>query len=172
MAQNKIKPPNSPLGAKMWCTGEADGLGNVAGMLTICTDVQSIRTTRKWLRTQAKTVERYQWRPREHNLHVGCKIATAKMETCRVERAVTYEPQNTPFEDLDTRVLGRGIEVLLHTEDEIKYTQRAYVEVDLFYYSLLVMIAEGMRPRSWSVAVNNVFVNRLLHPTAAGYLAR
>ena len=81
MAQNKIKPPNSPLGAKMWCTDEADGLGNVAGMLTVRTDVQSIKMTRKWLKTRAKKVERYQWRPREHDLPVGCKIATTKMQT-------------------------------------------------------------------------------------------
>ena len=26
--QNKVKLPNSPTGAKIWCTGEVDGLGN------------------------------------------------------------------------------------------------------------------------------------------------
>lgn len=37
--------PNSPIGAKILCTGETDGLGSVAGTpLNVRMDVQSIET--------------------------------------------------------------------------------------------------------------------------------
>ena len=36
--------PNSPIGAKILCIGETDGLGNIAGTLNVRMDMQSIET--------------------------------------------------------------------------------------------------------------------------------
>ena len=48
------KPPNSPVGTKIWRIGEADGSWNRADGTTIRTDVQSVEMDRKQLKMRAE----------------------------------------------------------------------------------------------------------------------
>ena len=54
IAQNKQKPPNSPVDMKIWYIGKVDGLVNVVDMLAVHTDVESIEDDLKMAKNARK----------------------------------------------------------------------------------------------------------------------
>ena len=53
---NKLKPPNSPIGAKTWCRGKADSSGDHADASTIRIGVQSIATDARTAKNASRNV--------------------------------------------------------------------------------------------------------------------
>ena len=60
MAQSKVKPPNSPIGANIWRIGKVDGLENVADTSTVRTDVKSVENNSKKPRNTSKNIHKCQ----------------------------------------------------------------------------------------------------------------
>ena len=71
---NKLKPPNSPIGAESWCRDKTDGLGNVADASTTCTDVQNDRNGARMTAKTHKAVRKSSKKPKMPNSPIGPKI--------------------------------------------------------------------------------------------------
>ena len=71
---NKLKTPNSPIGAESWCRDETDGLGNVADASITRTGMQSDRNdTRRTAKTH-ETVSKTPIKSGLPNSPIGAKI--------------------------------------------------------------------------------------------------
>ena len=71
---NKLKTPNSPIGAKSWCRNETDGLGNVADASTTRRGMQSDRNGARRTAKTHETVSKTPIKPESSNSPVGTKF--------------------------------------------------------------------------------------------------
>ena len=76
--QNKAKPLNSPVGTKIWCIGETNGLRNHTDGSTVRTDIQSVEDNMKTAKIASKSVRTRQVGPRRPNSPTGLEIETSK----------------------------------------------------------------------------------------------
>ena len=136
VSKTPIKPesPNSPVGMKIRCIGEADGWGTHADGSTVCRDTRRAGTDAKTAENASKNVKMCQVRPRRPNSPCRIEIETAKRPEQWKHISDNgnngYAPRNAPIEDLGTQnrkfVFGRFVEVLGSLEDV-----EASVEVEM-----------------------------------------
>ena len=105
---NKPKMPNSPVGAKILRIGKADGWGNHADGSTVCRDTRRIERDVEMAENASKNVKTCQVRPRRPNSPCRVEIETPRHPGRRKHVSDKgndgYAPQNTPIEDLGTRI--------------------------------------------------------------------
>ena len=121
---NKPKPPNSPVGMKILCIGEADGWGNHADEPDVCRDMQHAGTNTKTTENANRKVKIRQRRSKSQNSPYRLNIETPRCpgqcEHVSNKGNNGYTPQNVPIKDLGTRIrqfaFGRPAEVLRSLE--------------------------------------------------------
>ena len=103
---NKPKLPNSPVGVKIQCIGEADGLGNHVDGSKVCRDTQGTGTDPKMAENASKNVKTRQVRSRRPNSPCRVEIETVKLPEQQKHVSNNgnnaYAPQNAPIESLGT----------------------------------------------------------------------
>ena len=75
---DKPKPPNTPIGTKSWCRGEADGLGNHTDESTARMDIQRDDNDPKTTKYMGRKVRTSQLRPRTQNSPLELEIEMVK----------------------------------------------------------------------------------------------
>ena len=117
--------PNSPIGAKIWSIGKADGWGNHADGSTVCRDTRGTETDSKTAEIASRNVKMGQRRSKRQNSPCRVEIETPRHPE-RWKHVSNkwnngYAPRNVLIEDLGTQIrkfaFGQSLQVLGSLED-------------------------------------------------------